>query len=113
MVCLPSLQSAIIDTDKNNAPNHNNRWFETDANRRSAEYFDKYYGSGRDDYDSNSSDFFDINSFRYGTESKYLNPRKGDHNKYPAGHQFEPTSHWTDLFVALPFIGLLPYFLYK
>lgn len=113
MVCLPSLQSAIIDTDKNNAPNHNNRWFETDANRRSAEYFDKYYGSGRDDYDSNSSDFFDINSFRYGTESKYLNPRKGDHNKYPAGHPFEPTSHWTDLFVALPFIGLLPYFLYK
>ena len=111
MVCLPSLQSAIIDTDKNNAPNHDNRWFETDANRRSAEYFDKYYGSGRDDYDSNSSDFFDINSFRYGTESKYLNPRKGEYNHKK--YSFEPTSHWTDICVTIPFLGMLPYFLYK
>lgn len=112
-VCLPSLQSAIIDTDRNNAPNHDNRWFETDANRRAAEYFDKYYGSGCADYDSNSGAYFDINSFRDGTLSNYINPRRGDNNRYPEGHPFESTTHWTDPLVTIPLIGVIPYYLYK
>ena len=112
-VGIPSLQSAIVDTQKNNAPKHGNRWFETDANSRSAEYFDKYYGSGCDDYDSNSEDFFDKISFCYGTESKYLNPRKGNYNIRKGGYPFESISHWTDFWATIPVFGLLPYFLYK
>ena len=112
-VALPSLQSAIIDTQENNAPPHGNRWFETDANRRAGEYFDKYYGSGRDDYNPDSENFFDIHSFCTGTESKYMNPRKNNYNKDSEGNQFISRSHWTDFIITIPGIGVIPYFLYK
>ena len=110
-VGIPSLQSAIVDTQKNNAPRHGNRWFETDANKRAADYFDQYYGSGCDNYQPESADFFNIESFRNGKETVYINPRTGKNfnKKYP----FEPTDHWTDMLVTIPFLGLIPYFLYK
>ncbi len=110
-VGIPSLQSAIVDTQKNNAPIHGNRWFETDANKRAADYFDQYYGSGCDNYQPESADFFNIESFRNGKETVYINPRTGKNfnKKYP----FEPTDHWTDMLVTFPFLGLIPYFLYK
>lgn len=113
LIGIPSLQSAIIDTKKNNAPEHGKRWFETDANRRAGEYFDKYYGSGRADYDPESEKFFDIKSFRYGTPSRYKNPRTEGNNTYPNGHPFIPKWHWTDLVIMIPLWGCYPYFIYK
>ncbi len=110
-VGIPSLQSAIIDTGKNGAPNHRTRWFEVDANRKAAEYFDKYYGSGRDDYEPNSERFFDKNSFENGYPSPYINPRKGVHNQ--KSYPFESTSHWTDDVILIPIWGMLPYVIYK
>lgn len=110
-VGIPSLQSAIVDTYKNNAPSHDYRWFETDANVRAAKYFDKYYGSGRSDYDPISDKFFDIDSFENGRYCKYINPRTGyqNHSVYP----FEEKTHWSDMIVSIPIIGVLPYYLYK
>lgn len=110
-VGIPSLQSAILQTDNPNSPRHNTRWFEVDANRKAAEYFDKYYGSGRDDYEPNSERFFDKNSFEKGSKSPYINPRTGVKNKktYP----FESTPHWTDYMIMIPVWGVLPYIIYN
>jgi len=110
-VGISSLQSAILDTYKNYAPSHDYRWFETNANVRAAKYFDKYYGSGRSDYDPISDKYFDIDSFENGRYSKYINPRTGyqNHSVYP----FEEKTHWSDMIVSIPIIGVLPYYLYK
>lgn len=57
---------------------HAYRWYEVDASRRAAHYFDKKYGRGSKNYDSNKpEDFFDINTFVKGGYSSYTNPRKG------------------------------------
>jgi hypothetical protein len=45
-----------------------------------AYYFDKKYGRGNNNYNSNKpEDFFDINSFISGGYSPYINPRKNDY----------------------------------
>ena len=57
---------------------HAYRWYEVDASRRAAHYFDKKYGRGSKNYDSNKpEDFFDINTFVKGGYSSYTNPRNG------------------------------------
>ena len=107
----PSLQSAILQTDNPDSPRHRNRWFEADASYKGAEYFDKYYGSGNEDYKEDSEDFFDINSFKTGKESLYTNPRTNEKNE-----RYHPTSaifHWTDIIIYFPVIGLIPWFWYK
>ena len=108
VVGIPSLQSAIIGTLKNDASTHRTRWFEVDANRKAAEYFDKYYGSGREDYDPDSKDFFDINSFSEGSSSKYINPRTGEFND--SKHPLESKYNWTDILIQIPVWGLISYF---
>ena len=110
-VGVPSLQSDILDTKSSNAPNHKMRWFEADASYKGAEYFDKYYGSGKDDYKPDSPDFFDRESFVNGTESKYINSRKGNNNgtvKHPISGDY----HWTDIMIYIPVLGLIPWFWY-
>lgn len=63
---------------------HAYRWYEVDASRRAAHYFDKKYGRGSKNYDSNKpEDFFDIETFVNGVmghsdeNAKYINPRWG------------------------------------
>lgn len=75
----PSLASAMgIGGD-----DHHSRWFEVDASRRGAEYFDKRYGSGADGYVRKNENYFDLESFIKGKGSPYINPRTGstDHKK--------------------------------
>lgn len=68
----PSLMSAAGI----GGPKHDLRWFEVDASRKGAEYFDKKYGRGNDNYsEEHKEDYFDINSFQYGGISPYVNPR--------------------------------------
>ena len=65
---------------------HDYRWYEINANHLGAQYFDKRYGKGATDYDSNSPNFFDIETFRTGGVTKYMNPRTGlttQKNPYP------------------------------
>lgn len=70
------LSAAGITTD-----NHLSRWFEVDASRRGAKYFDKRYGRGADDYYVDSPDHFDINSYaNIGARSPYNNPRNSGKN---------------------------------
>lgn len=81
VVAAPSLLSAshIFSND------HKRHWFEIDASRKGAEYFDKKYGRGAKGYNAKDANFFDIESFVYGRKSKYVNPRtrKNNDSKYP------------------------------
>ena len=110
-VGVPSLQSAILQTDNPDSPRHRNRWFEADASYKGAEYFDKYYGSEREDYDEDSEYFFNINSFKTGKYTHYVNPRTNNHYERP--HPTSETFHWTDIIINFPIIGLIPWFWYK
>jgi hypothetical protein len=88
---------------------HRTRWFEVQASRMGAEYFDKRYGSGADGYVQGSANYFDINSFSNGRtiDSPYLNPRtnrlrQGDHPI--SGARFS----WWDVFVPILSLSLIP-----
>lgn len=56
---------------------HNQRWFEVDASYLGAKHFDKHYGRGKKDFVYGDERFFDINAFRNGLKTSYLNPRTG------------------------------------
>lgn len=84
---------------------HNHRWFETNASRLGANYFDKKYGSGKSGYQKGSKDFFDMDSFiGQGTsgayKSPYENPRTGSNWQDKAFLISSPHISWWDF---LPF----------
>lgn len=58
-------------------------WYEIDASRRGADYFDKHYGSGAEGYVKGSADYFDRASYNdpYNRKSPYINPRTGSTNQ--------------------------------
>lgn len=56
---------------------HLRRWFEVDASRRGAEYFDKRYGTGANGYVYKDPNYFDVASFSSNYYSPYNNPRTG------------------------------------
>ncbi|MBQ3709893.1 MAG: RHS repeat-associated core domain-containing protein [Bacteroidales bacterium] len=109
-VAVPSLQSAILQTKNPNSPRHKDRWFEADASYKGADYFDKYYGSGKEGYVAESTNFFDRNSFIYKYKSPYINPRTDIPYQNP--HPITGKFHWTDIPINIPLLGLLPYLLY-
>lgn len=55
---------------------HDYHWYEVDASRRGAGFFDDKYGRGADGYIPQSPNYFDITSFEFGGYSPYTNPRK-------------------------------------
>jgi hypothetical protein len=57
---------------------HKTRWFEVNASKQGAEYFDYKHGSGKKGYIANSPDYFDMKSFTTGVNSRYINPRTGN-----------------------------------
>lgn len=60
-------------------------WLQIDASRRGALYFDRKYGRGNSNYNSEKpEDFFDIQSFITGDPSPYINPRR---NSYEHGYK--------------------------
>lgn len=58
---------------------HDYHWYEVDASRRGAMYFDKKYGSGKEGYTYKNPDYFDIESFERGGYSPYKNPRRNNY----------------------------------
>lgn len=61
---------------------HNTRWYEIDASRRGALHFDRKYGKGNSNYNSDKpEDFFDIQSFITGDPSPYVNPRRNSNDQ--------------------------------
>ena len=103
-VAIPSGLSALIDK-RAHTHYHRTRWFEADASYKGAEYFDKYYGSGKEGYVAGSPDYFDRNSFINKIDSPYKNPRD------PLGnireHSISGTFHWTDIPLSAVPLGLL------
>ena len=73
---IPSLVSASGITELD----HNLHWYEVDASRRGARYFDKKYGRGKEGYTYKNPDYFDIFSFENGGYSPYINP--GNNSSY-------------------------------
>ena len=61
--------------------NHDKRWFEVNANKLGAKYFDKHYGRGVKGYDADSPNYFDVKSFWNGHKTLYTNPRRNDHQQ--------------------------------
>ena len=81
IVAIPSLLSAAF-TSKWAGMDHDFRWFEIDASRCGARYFDKKYGSGATGYKKGSPNYFDRESFETNQKdgcgiSPYINPRTG------------------------------------
>ncbi len=96
MTEISSLQSAAFSSHER----HGNRWFEAQASRYAAEYFDEHYGAGADGYTLGSINYFDKNSFiNEGVFSPYRNPRNGRYNW--GGHQQRGTFHGSDPFLYL------------
>lgn len=58
---------------------HGYHWYEVDASRRGAMYFDKKYGSGKEGYTYKNPDYFDIESFERGGYSPYKKPRRNNY----------------------------------
>jgi hypothetical protein len=107
---LPSLQSTIQQTNSFNpkVPLHRNRWFEAGASRNAANYFDKYYGSGKDGYIEKSEHYFDKDIFINGGWTAYENPRNGWH--YQDYHPISGKFHWTDIWIYFPLLGFIPFY---
>ena len=100
---VPSLASSIGI----GGSDHLRRWFEVDASRRGAEYFDKRYGSGAPGYVPKDPNYFDISSFMNGGNSPYINPRTGTSyymKGFPVTNPIQ--SFWDYFFPAIQFQGL-------
>ena len=108
LVALPSVTSFYIDeifgTDL-----HDTRWYETNANKLAADYFDEKKGSGAEGYFPMSQNHFDRNSFiNDNVISPYTNPRAGGNNR--GGRPTKSRFHWTDIPIGFRYnngIGLL------
>lgn len=88
VVAVPSLLSASGIT----GTKHDYHWYEIDASKKGADYFDKHYGSGAEGYVKGSPNYFDRDSYeniyyKYPL-SPYINPRT---NSYYQDHNY-PTS---------------------
>ena len=97
-VAIPSGLSALIHNKTHGSINHRNRWFEADASYKGAEYFDKYYGSGKEGYVAGSPDYFDKYSFSNTAPSPYINPRTNSRSQTP--HPLSGKFHWTDILIT-------------
>ena len=109
-VGVPSVQSAILSNVSHGKINHHERWFEADASYKGSDYFDKYFGSGKEGYIADSPFYFDKNSFANKYHSPYINHMTNDNtqNIYHIYCKF----HWTDITIYITIIGLFPCFLY-
>ena len=74
VVAIPSLISASHLFSKDT---HRYRWYEVNASKLGAEYFDKRYGRGAEGYTEGSENYFDIKAFQTGKGANYINPRTG------------------------------------
>lgn len=76
VIAIPSLLSAWFTSDLSGTK-HRYRWFEVNASKLGARYFDKRYGK-RDENGNVVKDenYFDIDAFVNGTDTEYINPRR-------------------------------------
>ena len=83
-IAIPSVASAAF-TSKWSGMKHKERWFEVNASKLGAEYFDEKYGSGAEGYSKKDPNYFDIESFQSNYLSPYQNPRNNGYNNsyYP------------------------------
>ena len=90
---------------------HDTRWYEADASRRAANYFDREFGQGVDGFVASDPRFFDRASFiQEGRISPYRNPRNRGFNF--GGHPIQSQFHWSDIPINILWnggIGLLGY----
>lgn len=99
IVAIPSLISAAIGSSGDFK--HLNRWFEQNASKLGAEYFDEKYGSGAEGYENGSENHFDINKFISGGYSPYQNPRDGMKYQDPYNVSGSKNSWWQFAFVLI------------
>lgn len=94
IVAIPSLISASKDGGWSGV-SHDYRWFEQNASMLGAKYFDRKYGRGAEGYKEGSENHFHKNLFYMGSDTPYLNPRKGNYSQ-PNNPVENPRSLWWD-----------------
>ncbi len=78
VIAIPSVISAAHFLGEE----HKYKWYEVNASKLGAEYFDKKYGRGADGYVEGDKNYFDIVSFSGKKwQSPYKNPRNGKQNE--------------------------------
>ena len=102
-----SLTSAFGIEDSNKS--HSSRWFEIDASKRGANFFDQNYGYQSKKYKYeisinpdgiNKNNYFDKEAFSKKSESYYINPRNGYNNAN--AHPIHSSDwDWFDLIVPM------------
>ncbi|WP_421947689.1 RHS repeat domain-containing protein [Phaeodactylibacter xiamenensis] len=114
-VALPSVAGFWAVDEVFNQNLNETRWYEAQASRLAANYFDQEFGSGLDTYFPNSPNHFDRNSFiNRGLRSPYPNPRGNNvfGRGNPGGNPINSRFHWTDIPISLIFNGGLGLFGY-
>lgn len=88
---------------------HHTRWYEANASKLGANYFDSEFGKGAKGYHTGSPDHFDKTSFVTGSPSPYFNPRMSQKYGYNVrneiAHPIEAKFHWTDIPINLLWNG--------
>jgi RHS repeat-associated protein len=75
LVALPSASDFNLDKG-----NHHDRWYEAQASKYGAKYFNERWGEGAPGYVAGSVNYFDGNAFVNGQATAYQNPRDEGYN---------------------------------
>lgn len=102
VIATPSLISASGVTGLK----HDYHWYEVDASRRGARYFDKKYGSGKEGYTFKNPDYFDIDTFENGGYSPYINPRRNNYFQGKGNPIYNSRFNIFDI-ISIPLSGII------
>ena len=78
VIGISSLASATFSS-KMSGVEHKERWFEVNASKLGAKYFDKHYGEGAAGFQKHNENYFDVDKFINGGITPYINPRTGSY----------------------------------
>ena len=95
-VALPSLLDSWTEPEL-----HGTRWYEADASRRAANWFDERFGGV-----AGSADFFDRNAFITGQRTAYRNPRPPFGNNQGGGNPISPVFRFSDIIYGTPGVNI-------
>lgn len=102
-VALPSVTDIVFWPNR-----HGTRWYEAQASRLAADYFDREFGSGVQGYFTNSPSHFDRGDFINGTQTPYTNPRNG--RTFQGINPINAQFHWSDIPINILYNGGLGLF---
>lgn len=104
LVALPSVTDFFLVDELLGVNLHDTRWYEAEASKFAANYFDRIEGSLKNGYIKGSQNYFDKSSFITGATSSYINPRTGARNR--SNHPTNPQFHNSDIWISYTWGGI-------